>query len=68
LNMSHARWIKRIVQWRPRLRKASVSRPQKCWLDNIREKAGRTWHQMAFNKEAWKNEGVDHERLLKEEE
>lgn len=30
--------------------------PQRRWLDDIREKSGRYWHQMPHNKEAWKTE------------
>jgi len=32
----------------------SADRLQKGWLDDIRENAGRDWHQMAHDKEAWK--------------
>lgn len=51
------RWSRRIVQWRPRLHKRNVGRPQLRWLDDIKNKVGNRWHQLAQNKETWKNIG-----------
>jgi len=60
-------WTQGIVQWRPRLRKKSAGRPQKCWLDDIREKAGGNWNQTAQNMNEVRRglcPVVDHEKLL----
>jgi len=56
------RWTRRIVQWRPRQR--SADRPQKQWIDDIKEIPGRKWHQMAMKIRP----GADAKGLLKEEE
>jgi hypothetical protein len=34
------RWGKRVLEWRPRLGKSSVGRPQARWSDDLRRKAG----------------------------
>jgi len=51
------RWRRRIVQWRPRQHKRSAGRQQKRWIDDIKEIAGRKWHQMAMNRSEWKQQG-----------
>jgi len=51
------RWTRRIVQWRLRQPKRSAGRPQKGWIDNIKEIAGRKLHQMAMNRSEWKQQG-----------
>jgi len=50
LEQDNDRWTRRIVQWRPRQHKRSAGRPQKRWIDDIKEMAGRKWHQMAMNR------------------
>jgi hypothetical protein len=36
------RWGERVLEWRPRLGKRSVGRPQARWSDDLRGKAGRS--------------------------
>jgi hypothetical protein len=36
------RWDKRVLEWRPRLGKRSVGRPQARWSDDLRRTAGRS--------------------------
>jgi hypothetical protein len=39
------RWGKRVLEWRQRLGKRSVGRPQARWSDDLRKTAGRSWMQ-----------------------
>lgn len=48
--MVESRWTKRIVHSRPRLWKRSAGRPQKHWLDDFRQNAGRDWRQVTYIK------------------
>lgn len=41
------RWGKRVLEWRPRLGKCSVERPQARWSDDLRGMAGRSWMRVA---------------------
>jgi hypothetical protein len=41
------RWGKRVLEWRPRLGKRSVGRPQARWSDDLRMTAGRSWMRVA---------------------
>jgi len=51
------RYSRRIVQWRPRQHKRRAGRPQKRWIDDIKEIEGRKWHQMAINRSEWNQQG-----------
>lgn len=52
-----SRWTKHVTQWRPRLHKRSVGRPQRRWIDDIIEHVGRKWHQLAQDRRKWKEKG-----------
>ncbi|CAH2268479.1 jg16908 [Pararge aegeria aegeria] len=39
------RWGSKVLEWRPRSGKRSVSRPQKRWIDDIKRIAGSRWKQ-----------------------
>jgi hypothetical protein len=41
------RWGKRVKEWRPRLGKRSVGRPQARASDDLRRTAGRSWMRVA---------------------
>jgi hypothetical protein len=41
------RWGKRVLEWRPRLGKRCVGRPQARWSDDLRRMAGRSWMRVA---------------------
>jgi hypothetical protein len=47
------RWGKRVLEWRPRLGKRSVERPQARWSDNLRRTAGRSWMRVAEDRARW---------------
>ena len=49
------RWTLKTLQWRPRETKRSRGRPQRRWVDDIRETAGRNWMRQARDRQAWKN-------------
>lgn len=49
------KWTIRVIKWRPRQTKRSIGRPQKRWLDDIKEFVGRNWHQLALDRMTWKN-------------
>jgi len=38
-----------------RLTKRSVGRPQKRVVDDIKQLVGRNWHQLALDRDTWKN-------------
>ncbi|KAI8441306.1 hypothetical protein MSG28_014931 [Choristoneura fumiferana] len=37
------RWGRRVLEWRPRIGKRSVGRPQTRWSDDLRRAAGKIW-------------------------
>jgi hypothetical protein len=47
------RWVKRVLEWRPRLGKHSVGRPQ-AWSDDLRRTAGRSWMRVAEDRARWR--------------
>jgi Reverse transcriptase (RNA-dependent DNA polymerase) len=51
------RWTLRIIQWRPRETKRSVGRPPLRWIDDIKQIAGKHWHQTAQDRSKWKELG-----------
>ncbi|PZC81828.1 hypothetical protein B5X24_HaOG211841 [Helicoverpa armigera] len=48
------RWGKRVLEWRPRLGKRSVGRPQARWSDDLCKTAGRSWMREAENRSQWR--------------
>lgn len=50
------RWTKRVVQMRPRSHKRNKGRPQKCWLDDIKQHIRRNWHQELQNRKVCKTQ------------
>lgn len=53
----NSRWSNKVIHWRPRETRRSRGRPQKRWLDDVREVAGRNWAQLAQNRQEWKRLG-----------
>jgi hypothetical protein len=51
------RWGKRVLEWRPRLDKCSVGRPQARWSDDLRRTAGRSWMRVAEDRMRWREVG-----------
>jgi hypothetical protein len=51
------RWGKRVLEWRPRLGKRSVGRPQARWSDGLRRTAGRSWMRVAEDRARWRDIG-----------
>jgi hypothetical protein len=51
------RWGKRVLEWRPRLGKRSVGRPQAKWSDDSRKKAGRSWMRVDEDRTKWREVG-----------
>jgi hypothetical protein len=51
------RWSKRVLEWRPRLDKSNVGRPQVRWSDDLRRAAGRSWMRVAENQARWREVG-----------
>jgi hypothetical protein len=51
------RWGKQVLEWRPRLGKRSVGRPQaRCSVD-LRRTAGRSWMRVAEHQARWQQIG-----------
>jgi hypothetical protein len=51
------RWGERVVEWRPRLGKRSVGRPQARWNDEWRITAGRSWMRVPEDRARWREVG-----------
>jgi hypothetical protein len=51
------RWGKRVLEWRPRLGRRSVGRPQARWSDDLRRTAGRSWMRVAEHQAWWREIG-----------
>jgi hypothetical protein len=51
------RWAKRVLEWRPRLGKRSVGRPQARWSDDLHRTAGRSWMRVAEYRARWREVG-----------
>jgi hypothetical protein len=51
------RWGKRVLEWRPRLCKRNVVRPQARWSDDLRRTAGTSWMQVAMDRARWREIG-----------
>ncbi|CAH0404071.1 unnamed protein product [Chilo suppressalis] len=47
------RWGRRVLEWRPRLGKRNVGRPQARWSDDLRKVAGRSWMRVAQDRSEW---------------
>ena len=41
------RWGRRVLEWRPRIGKRKVGRPQARWNDDLRKVAGGSWMRVA---------------------
>jgi hypothetical protein len=48
---------KRVLEWRPRLGKRSVGRPQARWSDDLRRTAARSWIRVAEDRARWREIG-----------
>jgi hypothetical protein len=48
------RWSPIILNWRPWSNKRGVGRPQKRWIDDIVQVAGRGWQRIAQDRGQWK--------------
>jgi hypothetical protein len=51
------RWGKGVLEWRPRLGKRSVGRPQARWSDDLRRAASRSWMRVAEDRARWRDIG-----------
>lgn len=51
------KWTKQILNWRPRRHKRGVGRPQRRWIDDVKEKLGKGWQQVAWDRSEWKRQG-----------
>lgn len=50
---NNEKWTIRVVQWYPRETTQSRERPQKCWIENIKEEVERNWFQIAQNRQKY---------------
>jgi hypothetical protein len=48
------RWSKRVLEWRPRLGKRGIGRPQDRWSDDLSRKASRSWMRVAEDRARWR--------------
>ncbi|KAI8433690.1 hypothetical protein MSG28_015688 [Choristoneura fumiferana] len=47
------RWGRLVLEWRPRIGKRSVGRPQTRWSDDLRGAAGKSWMRAAEDRAQW---------------
>ncbi|CAH2229473.1 jg20853 [Pararge aegeria aegeria] len=47
------RWGLKVLEWRPRTEKRSVSRPARRWTDDIRRVAASRWRQASQDRGLW---------------
>jgi hypothetical protein len=47
-----------VLEWRPRLGKRSVRRPQARWSDDLHSTAGRSWMRVAADRARWREIGL----------
>jgi hypothetical protein len=48
------RWGKRALEWRPRLGKRGVGRPQARWNSDLRRTGGRSWMRVTEDRAKWR--------------
>ena len=48
------KWARKATKWTPRDRRRTRGRPKRRWKDDIEQKAGSKWMQVAPNRQAWK--------------
>jgi hypothetical protein len=48
---------KRVLEWRPRIGKRCVGRPQARWSDDLCRTAGRSWMRVAEDRARWRDVG-----------
>jgi hypothetical protein len=51
---TNSRGGKRVLEWRPRLGKRSIGRPQARWSDDLRRTAGKSWMRVAEDRARWR--------------
>ena len=51
------KWTNKLMQWKPRTSRRSAGRPQKRWVDDIKEVTGPLWQRKAQDRAQWKNLG-----------
>ena len=48
------RWGRCVLEWRPRIGKRKVGRPQARWSDDLRSMAGNNWMKVAQDRARWR--------------
>ncbi|KAL3271654.1 hypothetical protein HHI36_022128 [Cryptolaemus montrouzieri] len=61
------KWTLRVIQWRPRETKRSTGRPQRRWIDDIKDQVGGQWLRIAQDRHEWKRHGEDYDQKWTEE-
>ena len=52
--MDFNNWARKTTEWTPRDRERKRGRPKRRWRDDIEQKAGSKWMQVAQNRKEWK--------------
>ena len=52
--MNTRKWARKLTEWTPRNGKRTRGRPKRRWRDNIEERGGSGWMQVASNRNEWK--------------
>ena len=52
--MDFNNWARKTTEWTPRDRERTRGRPKRRWRDDIEQKAGSKWMQVAQNRKEWK--------------
>ena len=53
--MSPSKWARKLTEWTPRNGKRTKGRPKRRWRDDIEERGGSGWMQVARNRKEWKD-------------
>jgi len=52
--MAKDKWSRRTTEWTPRIGRRSRGRPRRRWRDDIEERAGSGWMQLARDRREWR--------------
>ena len=52
--MNTNKWARKLTEWTPRNGKRAKGRPKRRWRDNIEERGGSGWMQVAKNRSVWR--------------
>lgn len=55
VRMPNIRWTKTITNWKPKIGKRKVGKPNARWEKDLLETVGKDWKKVAMDRQTWKN-------------